>query len=92
MNQNLNDSRVERIGGYLHKVVPIVDNTGNVISHAVAPFMVELRPRDMLQIIVGASLLAIPVSFTEEVWRLGEELPNLNVIGLGIYSFLIISL
>ena len=31
---------IQRIGGYLHRIVPIVDSTGKVISHATRPFMV----------------------------------------------------
>jgi len=42
--------------------------------------------RDFLQIVIGASILAVPVGFTEEAWRLGESLPLLNVIGLLILS------
>ncbi|MFC1589880.1 hypothetical protein ACFL42_00145 [Candidatus Omnitrophota bacterium] len=66
---------IKRIGGYLHKVIPIVDSTGKVVQRVIAPFMVELKPRDILQIIVGASVLAIPIGLTEEAWVLGEQLP-----------------
>jgi uncharacterized membrane protein len=82
---------VRRIGGYLHKIVPIVDGTGKVVYQAVTPFMVELRPRDLMQIIVGASLLAIPVGFTEETWVLGESLPLSNVLALGMISLLFVA-
>jgi hypothetical protein len=44
---------IKRIGGYLHKIVPIVDSSGNVIHHVAKPFMVEIRPRDIMQIIVA---------------------------------------
>ena len=82
---------VRRIGGYLHKIVPTVDGTGKVLYQAVTPFMVELRPRDLMQIIVGASLLAIPVGFTEETWALGESLPLSNVLALGMISLLFVA-
>ncbi len=42
--------------------------------------MVEFRPRDLLQVLVGSSLLAIPMAFTAETWELGEQLPIINVI------------
>lgn len=77
---------VKRIGGYLHRVVSIVDGTGKVIQTAVTPFMVELKPRDILQILVGASILAIPVGLTEEVWQLGQNLPTANVVVLGVIT------
>ena len=93
-NKNINKSKVQiqRIGGYLHKVTSFTDNTGKVFQAAVTPFMVELRPRDVLQIIVGASILAIPVGLTEEVWVLGNELPILNVCILSIITLLFIAL
>lgn len=83
---------VQRIGGYLHKVVPIIDNTGKVISHAVSPLKVELRRRDVMQIIVGASILSVPVAFTQETWDLGRDLPLGNVFTLAGISILFIAL
>lgn len=83
---------IKRIGGYLHKVVPVFDSAGKAIHYAVTPIMVEFRPRDLLQIIVGASVLAVPVAFTEETWKLGEKLPLLNVLGLTSLSLLFIGL
>ena len=65
------DEMVKRIGGYLHRVVPIKDATGKVLNYTLKPLMIEFRPRDVMQVIVGASLLSIPVCFTEEVWVLG---------------------
>lgn len=84
--------RIERIGGYLHRVVPIVDSAGKVLDYALKPLMVEFRPRDLMQIIVGASILAVPVAFTEETWRLGETLPFRNVLILSALSLLFIAL
>ena len=73
-------STIKRIGGYLYKVVPIIGTTGNIIHHAITPLMVELKPRDIMQIILGASMLAVPIGFTEEVWTLGEKLPLENIL------------
>ena len=83
---------IKRIGGYLHRLTPIVDNTGKIISHTITPFMVEFRPRDLMQVIVGASVLAVPVAFTEETWKLGEELALKNVLLLGGISLLFIAM
>ncbi len=82
---------IKRIGGYLHRVVPIMDASGKVLSYALKPLMVEFRPRDLFQVIVGASILAIPVAFTEETWDLGEKLPLNNVLLLGILSLIFIA-
>lgn len=84
--------KIKRIGGYLHRVVPIFDEAGKVINYTLSPFMVELRPRDLMQIIVGASILAVPVAFTEETWNLGEKLPLFNVLSLSSLSILFIAL
>jgi len=82
---------VKRIGGYLHRVVPITDKSGEIISYALKPFMVEFKPRDAFQVIVGASILAIPVAFTEEAWTLGENLPFKNVAVLSLLSLIFIA-
>lgn len=83
---------IQRINGYLHRVVPILDSTGRVISHAVSPLKVELRQRDLAQIIVGASILSVPVAFTQETWDLGSELPLENVLALCGVSLLFLSI
>ena len=92
---NLSDTntkpKVKRIGGYLHRIIPIVDGTGKIVNHIAKPFMVELRPRDIMQIVVGATILAIPVGFTEEVWFLSEKLPMLNIILLALLSIMFIA-
>ncbi|MBC8368280.1 DUF2391 family protein [bacterium] len=82
---------IKRIGGYLQRIVPITDTTGKVVGHALKPFMVELHPRDLWQILVGASVLALPISLTEEVWTLGSELPLVNIVLLSALSLFIIA-
>lgn len=94
-NKNPSDlgaERIKRIGGYLHRVIPIVDETGKVVQYVLKSFMVEFRPRDLMQVIVGASILAVPVAFTEEAWKLGEELAMGNVLALSSLSILFIAL
>lgn len=44
-----------------------------------------------MQIIVGASILAVPVSFTEEAWDLGATLPSLNIAALSAVSVLFVA-
>ena len=88
MNSEQNKTKVKRLGrgGYLHSVVPILNNSGEVIQRIVKPLMVEVRFRDIVQILIGASILAIPIAFTEETWILGESLPLINVAGLAFVS------
>lgn len=53
-------------------------------------FSPEFHIKDALQVVIGAGILAIPVGFTEETWRLGEILPMANIIGFIIISITII--
>ena len=41
---------------------------------------------DVSQIFVGAFALAVPISFSEEAWRLGETLPFTNLLMLFVLS------
>ncbi|MDT0553023.1 DUF2391 family protein [Urechidicola vernalis] len=88
----IKETSIKRIGGYLHRVVPIADKTGEIISYALKPIMLEFKPRDVLQVIIGSALLAIPVSLTEEAWELGETLRSSNVVIISILSLSMISL
>lgn len=47
---------------------------------------------DASQIFVGAFALAVPISFSEEAWRLGEILPFRNIIMLFMLSGIFLSL
>lgn len=92
MNTDKTEIIIKRIGGYLHRVIPIKDSAGKVLNYTLSPLMVEFHPRDLMQIIVGASILAVPVAFTEETWTLGRELPLANVLLLSFFSIIFISL
>jgi len=85
---------VERLGraGRLHRIIPILDASGNIIHRVVKPLMVEVRPRDVMQILVGSSILAVPAAYTEETWNLGASLPLSNVLLLGTISLGLIAL
>lgn len=87
----IKETTIKRIGGYLHRVVPIADKSGEIISYALKPLMLEFKPRDIMQVIIGSALLAIPVSLTEEAWILGKTLPILNVSMIAILSLVLIS-
>ena len=47
---------------------------------------------DASQVFVGAFALAVPISFSEEAWRLGEILPYTNLLMLFVLSVLFLSL
>ena len=73
-------TEIKRINGYLKEVVTILDDSGNIIGHSLNPLMVELKPRDILQLFVGSFLISTPLCFTEEVWKITETLPRINLI------------
>jgi uncharacterized membrane protein len=77
-----------RIDGQLYETFTISDDKGKELQHINVPLKVELKIRDILEVIVGASILAIPVAFTEEVWNMGEDLHWLNIIALSAISLL----
>jgi uncharacterized membrane protein len=91
--KNLKPTReVIRISGKLKEVVTLYDSTGKVLHKFMNPLMLEFRGKDFVQIVVGASILAIPVGFTEEVWKLAESLPNLNIALFFLISIAFISI
>lgn len=47
---------------------------------------------DASQIFVGSFALAVPISFSEEAWRLGETLPILNLLMLFSLSVVFLTL
>jgi len=65
--------------------------SGRIPQHRLPHHVLKFYPKDILQVIIGASIMAIPVGFTEEAWTLGETLPLLNVMALGIVSIVFIS-
>ncbi|MFD0963772.1 DUF2391 family protein [Pseudofulvibacter geojedonensis] len=88
----IKESSIKRIGGYLHRIVPIANKSGEIISYTLKPLMLEFKPRDIMQVVVGSSLMAIPVALTEEAWNLGQFLPNTNVLLIALISLLLISI
>jgi len=66
-----------------------IDKTGKSIHDLLLP---GFHLKDVVQVIVGATILAIPVAFTEEVWKLGEELPWLNIFAVVFISISFISI
>ena len=52
----------------------------------------SIKTEDIIQVVIGASALTVPVAFSEESWKLSETLPLFNVIVLIFLSLLFISL
>ncbi len=66
---------VEEIDGRLHSIREVRDEAGELISRITTPLKVELKFEDIVQLIGGALMLAVPIALTEEVWILGDTLP-----------------
>jgi uncharacterized membrane protein len=91
MKNNKSTREVIRIAGKLKEVVTLYDSTGKVLHKFMNPLMLEFKGKDFVQIIVGASILAVPIGFTGEVWDLAETLPNMNILAFLILSICFIS-
>ncbi len=83
-------SEIQRINGYLKEVITFLDATGKPIHQVINPVMVELKPRDVLQLFVGSFLIAAPLSFTEEIWTLSKDLPDRNALALVSISLVVV--
>jgi uncharacterized membrane protein len=81
-------SEIKRLDGKLYEIFVITDNTGKEVQRINVPLKVELKIHDILEILVGASILAVPTAFTEEVWNMGDELSWINVSILSFVSVL----
>ena len=55
----------QRIGGELHRVETVTDDAGDIVARTLTPLMVQFGLRDVAQLIVGASALAIPIAYAE---------------------------
>lgn len=83
---------VVRIGRHLNEIVTMKDESGNLMHKVIKPVMFEVYPRDVMQLIVGATLLSTPVALTEEVWQLGKVLPMEKIFLLALLSMTFTSL
>lgn len=52
----------------------------------------SINAEDISQIAIGAFALAVPISFSEEAWRMGETLPMFNLFIVFILSISFISI
>ena len=79
-NESKYEKYVHRVDGQLYESFVIKDDYGKKIQQIDIPLKVELKIQDVLEILVGASILAVPVAFTEEVWNMGNDLGWFNII------------
>ena len=70
----------------------ISDELRLLLKSKASPLRFKFYLKDVIQVMVGASILAVPVGFTEETWRLGESLPMINIIYLLSISLIFVSM
>jgi uncharacterized membrane protein len=51
----------------------------------------NFNSEDASQVMIGAFALAVPISFSEEAWVLGETLPLTNLVLIVLLSFVFLS-
>jgi uncharacterized membrane protein len=92
MTSNTKSKReIIRVRGRLRELVTLQDASGKILHRILNPLMLEFYGRDVMQVIIGASILAVPVAFTEETWNLGQTLPMMNILLLLLVSITFIS-
>ena len=69
----------------------LIDKEEEFLQRIIPPIKLEFNLKDLFQVIVGATILAVPVGFTQEVWDLGSSLPMLNIFGIFALSLIFIS-
>lgn len=85
-NQMKTERSVFRVRGRLKELIVIRDKDGNILHKVLSPLMIEFRWKDVLQVLLGSTIISIPVSYTQEAWDLGASLPTKNVIMLLMLS------
>jgi len=82
--QNHKISKIKTVEAKLQKAQPF--------EKLMEPPKTKFGLRNVLQAIVGATILAIPIGFTEETWRLGETLPMWNIVIIFFISIFFVTL
>lgn len=52
---------------------------------------ISFNSEDASQVAIGAFTLAVPISFSEEAWKLGETLPLTNLLLIFVLSIVFLS-
>jgi hypothetical protein len=73
LERNDLETSVERIKGSLYEVIKGRDDEDKVLRIFQDPMKVKIKLRNMLEIIVGSSILAALVMFTVAVWKMDDD-------------------
>lgn len=86
-------SEIHHIDGRPHLIHHVQDEEGNPVATVSGPLKVEFHLEDFMQLIAGASIMALPVAMGSDVWSLGTELSagraltifTLSILTLGAF-------
>jgi uncharacterized membrane protein len=78
--------------GIIKELTTVYDAAGNVLQKFLRPVIVEFSFYDFIEIIIGATILAVPVGLTEETRRISSNIPLLNTILIATISLLFITI
>jgi len=92
MSPHTTKRKFVRLGERLHEIVSVHDHKGKLVHRSIAPSTLEFYLVDLIQIVIGATILAIPVALTQEVWELGRTLPFWRILVFLGLSLLFISI
>jgi len=68
----------------------VKDEIQDILRRATNPLRTEFLLKDLLQVIIGATILAVPVGLSDESWKLGNELPASRIAILAAISLIFI--
>ncbi len=66
------------------------DEVQDILRRATNPLKTEFLLKDLLQVVIGATILAVPVGLSEESWRLANDLPASRIATLAAISIIFI--
>ena len=62
------------------------------LKRLIGPTVAQFDLHDLIQVIIGAGVVAVPTGFQAEAWRIGEVIPLLNTFILMIMTFFFLSI
>ncbi|MEK7188941.1 MAG: DUF2391 family protein [Patescibacteria group bacterium] len=68
----------------------VADEMQDILRRATNPLRTEFLLKDVLQVIIGATILAVPVGLSQESWGLASELPASRIAILAAISIVFI--
>ena len=77
---------------HFNRVHDVHEEHTQILRKLVAPIAISFTPKDLVQLIVGATILAIPVGFSDEIGHFGKTLAIGNILMVLAISILFISI